>query len=151
MRGRLLALRAPARRPGRPRCSRCLRSRTRSRPPCSSRCSSPAGSCCCSPPVGPSTFPRDGPLFERPPPPPPAAVLTPLERALLLLELWERVDGAGDQRRALERVADELARRGEAELARAARALAWSEPAPGTEQTTRFAASARSKIMETTG
>lgn len=86
-----------------------------------------------------------------PAPPPPAPVLTPLERALLLLELSERVDGAGDQRRALERVADELARRGEAELARAARALAWSEPAPGTEQTTRFAASARSKITETTG
>jgi hypothetical protein len=85
-----------------------------------------------------------------PPTPPPAPVLTPLERALLLLELSERVDGAGDQRRALERVADELARRGEAELARAARALAWSEPAPGTEQTTRFAESARSKITETT-
>ncbi|HZE29321.1 MAG TPA: hypothetical protein VE055_04440 [Gaiellaceae bacterium] len=85
-----------------------------------------------------------------PPPPPPAPLLTPLERALLLLELSERVDGAGDQRRALERVAAELARRGEAELARAARALAWSEPAPGTEQTTRFAASARSKITETT-
>jgi hypothetical protein len=84
-----------------------------------------------------------------PPPPPPAPVLTPLERAFLLLELSERVDGAGDQRRALERVADELARRGEAELARAARTLAWSETVPGTEQTTRFAASARSKITET--
>jgi hypothetical protein len=84
-----------------------------------------------------------------PPPPPPAPVLTPLERAFVLLELSERVDGAGDQRRALERVADELARRGEAELARAARTLAWSEPVPGTEQTTRFAASARSKITET--
>ena len=85
-----------------------------------------------------------------PAPPPPAPVLTPLEHALLLLELSERVDGSGDQRRALERVAAELARRGEEELARAARALAWSEPVPGTEQTTRFAASARTKITETT-
>jgi len=84
----------------------------------------------------------------KPAPRPPAPVLTPLERALLLLELSERVDGAGDQRRALERVADELARRGETELARAARALAWSEPVPGTEQTTRFAASARSRMKE---
>lgn len=83
-----------------------------------------------------------------PAPPPPARMLTPLERALLLLELSERVDGSGDQRRALERVADELAKRGEAELARAARLLAWSEPVPGTEETTRFAASARSRIKE---
>jgi hypothetical protein len=85
-----------------------------------------------------------------PAPPPPAPVLPPLERALLLLELSERVDGAGDQRRALERVADELTRRGEAELARRARALAWSEGAPGPEQTIEFAASARPKITETT-
>jgi hypothetical protein len=69
---------------------------------------------------------------------------------LLLLELSERVDGAGDQRRALERVAEELARRGETELARAARTLAWSEAPPGTEQTIEFAASARSKVTETT-
>ena len=85
-----------------------------------------------------------------PPPPPRAPVLPPLERALLLLELSEREDGAGDQRRALERVADELARRGELELARKARALAWSEQAPGTEQTMEFAASARSKVTEET-
>jgi hypothetical protein len=85
-----------------------------------------------------------------PPPPPPAPLLPPLERALLLLELSERLDGAGDQRRALERVAEELARRGETELARAARALAWSEAPPGTEQTIEFAASARSKVTETT-
>ena len=83
-----------------------------------------------------------------PPPPPPAPVLTPLERAFLLLELSERVDGAGDQRRALERVAEELTKHGETELAHAARALAWSEAAPGTEQTIRFAASARSRIKE---
>jgi hypothetical protein len=85
-----------------------------------------------------------------PPPPPPAPLLPPLERALLLLELEDRVDGAGDQRRALERVAEELTRRGETELARAARALAWSETPPGTEQTNQFAASARSKVTETT-
>jgi hypothetical protein len=77
-------------------------------------------------------------------------MLPPLERALLLLELSERVDGAGDQRRALERVADELTRRGETELAKAARALAWSERPPRTEQTMEFAASARPKITETT-
>lgn len=85
-----------------------------------------------------------------PAPAPPAPVLPPVERALLLLELSERVDGAGDQRRALERVADELTRRGETELARAARALAWSERPPGTEQTIEFAASARPKVTETT-
>jgi hypothetical protein len=83
------------------------------------------------------------------PPPPPAPVLTPLERAFLLLELSERVDGAGDQRRALERLADELDKRGEPALARAARTLAWSEAIPETEQTTRFAESVRSKITDT--
>ncbi len=61
---------------------------------------------------------------ERPEPP-----LTPLERALALLEDAERADGSADRRRALRLVADALHER-DAELARAARALAWSVETP---------------------
>jgi hypothetical protein len=79
---------------------------------------------------------------------PTAPVLTPLERALSLLEVTDRLDGAGDQRRALECVAEELAKQGDSKLARAARALAWSEQAPATEDTNGVAASARSRLKE---
>jgi len=77
---------------------------------------------------------------------PPEPVLTPLERALALLEDPARVDGAGDQRRALELVAAGLVECGDVKLGQAARTLAWSEPVPGVEQTSGLAARARSVL-----
>ncbi len=77
---------------------------------------------------------------------PPEPVLTPLERALALLEDPARVDGAGDQRRALELVAAALAEHGDMKLALASRALAWSEPVPGVRETNGLAVRARSAL-----
>lgn len=77
---------------------------------------------------------------------PPEPVLTPLERAFALLEDSARVDGAGDQRRALELVAAALAERGDMKLALASRALAWSEPVPGVRETNGLAVRARSAL-----
>lgn len=93
-------------------------------------------------------------LAPPPPPaplPPPGPVLSPLEQALVLLENAVRVDGAADQRRALELVAEELERAawGDPELAQAARALAWSEGVPPVRQTTELAARVRSVLDET--
>ena len=79
---------------------------------------------------------------------PPEQVLTPLERALVLLQDPARANGAADQRRALELVAAALVERGDMELAQAARALAWSEPVPGVEETAGLAARARSSFRE---
>ncbi len=79
---------------------------------------------------------------------PPAPPLSPLEQALLLLEQSIRVDGAADQRRALELVAEELelADWGDRDLARTARALAWSEGLPPIEQTTLLATRVRTAL-----
>lgn len=85
-----------------------------------------------------------GPNADKPPEP----VLTPLERALVLLQDPARADGAADQRRALELVAAGLVERGDMKLAQAARALAWSEPVPGVEETGGLAARARSLFQE---
>lgn len=79
---------------------------------------------------------------------PPKLVLTPLERALALLENPVRVDGAADQRRALELVAAALVEHGDMTLAQAARALAWSKPVPGVEETSGLALRARSSLGE---
>ena len=79
---------------------------------------------------------------------PPAPPLSPLEQALILLEQSIRVDGAADQRRALELVAEELelADWGDRDLARTARALAWSEGIPPANETTRLAARVRTAL-----
>ena len=79
---------------------------------------------------------------------PPAPPLSPLEQALILLEQSIRVDGAADQRRALELVAEELelAEWGDRDLARTARALAWSEGVPPANETTRLAARVRTAL-----
>ena len=88
----------------------------------------------------------------RPPPGPPSTagapgpVLTPLERALALLEDSVRVNGAGDQRRALELVAAALAQCGDVTLAHASRALAWSAPLPGVPETNGMAVKARAAL-----
>ena len=73
-------------------------------------------------------------------------VLTPLERALALLEDSARVDGASDQRRALELVAAALDGRGDLKFGRESRALAWSEPVPEVRETNGLAVRARSAL-----
>lgn len=84
-----------------------------------------------------STLPEEGP---------PEPALTPLERALALLEVSERVDGAADQRRALELVAAALSEHGNATLALTSRALAWSKPVPAVADTNGLAVRARSTL-----
>lgn len=93
----------------------------------------------------------DLPPLEPEPPPPPEPALSPLEQALVLLENAVRVNGAADQRRALELVAEELEHEawGDPTLARAARALAWSEDVPPVERTTELAARVRAVLEET--
>ena len=78
----------------------------------------------------------------------PARVLTPLEHALLLLEDTTRSDGAEDRRRALELVAEELEQAdwGNRELARSAKALAWSPESPPLDRTSDLAARVRSVL-----
>jgi hypothetical protein len=97
------------------------------------------------PRAAPAPLPAPVPL------PPPGPVLSPLEQALVLLENAVRVDGAADQRRALELVAEELERAdwGNPKLARAARALAWSEDVPPVQVTSELAARVRSVLDET--
>jgi hypothetical protein len=79
---------------------------------------------------------------------PPEPVLTPLERALLLLESSTRANGGADERRALEFVAGYLLGRGELALAQTARALAWSQPVPGLEETGGLVVRARSVLRD---
>ncbi len=96
-------------------------------------------------------WPRRAPPEPEPEPElPPEPVLTPLEQALALLEESVRSDGAAEQRRALELVAEELelAEWGDRDLARTARALAWSEGVPPIDQTNRLAARVRSALPE---
>ena len=85
-----------------------------------------------------------------PEPEPPPEPMSPLEQALVLLEQSIRVDGAADQRRALELVAEELelAEWGDRDLARTARALAWSQGIPPVVETTRLAARVRAELPE---
>jgi hypothetical protein len=85
-----------------------------------------------------------------PAPPPPFEILSPLEQALVLLENSIRVNGAAEQRRALEQVAEqlELADWGDSTLAREARVLAWSEDVPLVETTTGLAARVRAALPE---
>jgi hypothetical protein len=96
-------------------------------------------------------WPRRAPApFVEPEPEIAPQVLSALEQALVLLEEDERVNGAADQRRALELVAEELelAEWGDPNLARAARALAWSEDVPPIEETNGLAARVRSALPE---
>ena len=76
-------------------------------------------------------------------------VVTPLERALELLETAAGPNGAADQRRSLELVAEVLAERGhDDEHARAARELAWSPTPPPVEATRGLAARVRATLEE---
>lgn len=92
--------------------------------------------------------PRRAPVVEREPEPEPEPALSPLEQALVLLEDPARANGAADQRRALELVAEELEERGEREIARTARTLAWSEDVPPVAETTVLATRVRDAIVD---
>ena len=89
-------------------------------------------------------WPRREPAPEPEPPPPPVA--SPLEQALALLESSVAVNGTESRRRALELVADEVERVGDAELALAARALAWSPHAPEVPATRALATRLRGRL-----
>lgn len=73
--------------------------------------------------------------------------LSPLERALVLVE-WagRQADGEHDRRRALEALADVLERGGAVPLAETTRTLAWGERAPPPERAGELAAEARSAL-----
>jgi hypothetical protein len=92
---------------------------------------------------------------EREPPPEPepepVPVATLLEQALAYLEAPAAANGAPERRRALELVADEVEGWGEPDLARTARALAWSEHEPESELTKAFAAQLRSRMESLNG
>jgi hypothetical protein len=99
--------------------------------------------------VGYVAWPRRVPAAPpEPEPEPPPEPLSALEQALILLEQSIRADGAADQRRALELVAEELelADWGDRDLARTARALAWSQGIPPAAETARLAARVRTAL-----
>jgi hypothetical protein len=70
--------------------------------------------------------------------------LTPVERALVLAEVATSRGEVPESRKALERLAVELRRRGGATEAGEAEQLAWSERAPSEESVAALAASVRS-------
>jgi hypothetical protein len=72
--------------------------------------------------------------------------LTPLERAVALVEASLARGVVPDQRKALELLAQELGRTGEKRIAFSARVLAWSAPAPGSDATTALAGEVRELI-----
>jgi hypothetical protein len=73
-------------------------------------------------------------------------VIPALEYALTLLEDPARVNGSGDQRRALELVADGLVHGGDRDLGASARTLAWSPSVPRIEETKALARKARAAL-----
>src|SRR5205814_1988788 len=71
------------------------------------------------------------------------AAMTPLERAVLVLELARGRGGVGDRRKALERAAQELLVHGDEELGGSARALAWSYETPTPDDMAELEAAVR--------
>ena len=93
---------------------------------------------------------REAPSPEPQAPPPPPD-LTPLERALALLEQSSPLDGAAERRRALEFVAEHFDERDRA-LAASARALAWRSGKPAPAESVGLAARVREHLdRETAG
>jgi hypothetical protein len=80
------------------------------------------------------------------PPSAPPAVVSPLERALAVVEQARTRGSVTDERKALELLARELGRSGAAELAVTAKGLAWSAPGPTAEATHSLAADVRGVI-----
>jgi hypothetical protein len=83
---------------------------------------------------------------EPPRPAVPVRQMTPLERALLLLDRARERGGIADQRKALENLAGVLRRQGEPELAGSATALAWAERPPSADATGALAAAVQQRI-----
>ena len=79
-----------------------------------------------------------------------ARLLTPLERALVLVERSRGTGVVPEQRKALELLAHELGRSGEEDLALSARVLAWSEPGPHDDATVALAGEVRETLAERT-
>jgi hypothetical protein len=71
------------------------------------------------------------------------AAMSPLERAMLVLELARRRGGVGERRKALERAAQELLVYGDEELGGSARALAWSYDTPTPDDMAELEAAVR--------
>jgi hypothetical protein len=78
----------------------------------------------------------------------PVRILSPLERALHLLERARERGAVPEQRKALENLAGELRRTGERELALSASVLAWAEWPPGTDATGALAAAVQRRIAK---
>jgi hypothetical protein len=78
----------------------------------------------------------------------PVRVLSPLERALLLLERARERGVVVDRRKALERLAAELRRSGEPRLADTATELAWAEQPPPHDETRALEEAVRRRIAE---
>lgn len=95
-----------------------------------------------------AALPRRAPVEPLELEPEPQPSLTPLEQALALLEESARVEGASEQRRALELVAEELEEWGDDELSAAAKVLAWSAGTPRVEQTAALAARVRAELEQ---
>ena len=96
-------------------------------------------------------WPRRAPAPEPEPEPERGAdpALSPLEQALELLENAASANGAADQRRSLELVAEVLADRGADDgLARTARELAWSPTPPPVTATKELAVRVRAALEE---
>ena len=74
--------------------------------------------------------------------------LTPLERALHMLERARERGAVPEQRKALENLAGELRRSGERDLARSATVLAWAERPPGSDATGALAAAVQQRIAQ---
>jgi hypothetical protein len=77
----------------------------------------------------------------------PLSGLTPLERALALLARAVADGGTARQRRALDRLARELRRAGDDDLAADARRLAWSRARPEGERVERLASAATARAV----
>lgn len=93
-----------------------------------------------------AAFPRqEEPLPPEPPPAPPPPDLTPLERALALLEEPSPLDGAAERRRALEFVAEHFDDR-DRSLSASARSLAWRSGQPAPAESVGLAARAREHL-----
>lgn len=88
---------------------------------------------------------REDPAPPEPPAPPPPPDLTPLERALALLERPSPLDGAAERRRALEFVAEHFGER-DRSLAASARALAWRSGKPEPDESIGLAARVRKHL-----
>ena len=94
-------------------------------------------------------WPRREPKPEPEPEPVARSELSPLEQALELLENAASANGAADQRRSLELVAEVLAERGDDDgLVRTARELAWSPTPPPVTATKGLAVRVRAALEE---